>query len=440
MDDIQYADNAGVRIAYRTVGSASRDLIFVQGYITNLDTLWEDRRYRAFCERVADFSRLILFDKRGMGLSDRVETGTMEDRMDDVRAVLDAVGSERAIVMGVSEGGLLATLLAAAYPSRVESLVLIGAEVREETDPSWPWGDGTREWFERRMADWSSWGQGRDFAKRAPGLADADAEAARAWWARLERNAGNPRSIEGFRRASFGTDTRSVLPAIHVPTLVIHRRDDRVVSVEQGRYLGGHIAGARYAELGGADHLPWIDGDEIVAMVQEFVTGARPPVDVDRLLATVLFTDVVRSTEKAAELGDRRWADLLADHHEVIRREISRFRGKEVNNAGDGFLATFDGPARAVRCALSCVEEVRRLGLEIRAGVHTGEVALGPGEPSGIGIHVGARVAALARAGEVMASGTVRDLVAGSGIRFEDRGTHKLKGVPGRWKLYACAV
>ncbi len=375
-----------------------------------------------------------------MGLSDRVETGTMEDRMDDVPAVLDAYDSKRAVIMGVSEGGLLATLFAAAHPERTEALVLVGSEVREEKDDDWPWGEFTRPEFEAVMSDWTSWGEGDGFAKRAPSLADADAEAARAWWARLQLHAGNPRSIEAFARASFGTDTRAILPSIHVPTLVVHRRDDQAVLVQNGRYLAEHIEGARYVELPGTDHIPWIPRpDEILAEIQEFLTGTRPQVEVDRVLATVLFTDVVGSTARLAEVGDEHWGELLTAHHAAIRRELGRFRGEEIGTAGDGFLATFDGPARAVRCALSSVVAVRELGLEIRAGLHTGEVIRAAGSPGGIAVHIGARVAALAGAGEVLASSTVKDLVAGSDIQFSERGSHRLKGVPGRWRIYACA-
>lgn len=437
--EIRYARNGDINIAYKTVGGGPRDLIFIQGNITNLDIYWDDRRYRDFCERLAAFSRLILFDKRGMGLSDRVEIGTMDDRMDDVRAVLDAVGSGRAVVMGASEGGLLATLFAAAHPERTERLVLLGSEVREERDASWPWGEFTRAEFEDVMGDWSRWGEGDGVAKRAPSLALADAQAAREWWARLQRNAGNPRSIEAFNRASFGTDTRAILPTIHVPTLVVHRRDDRAVDVGNGRYLAQHIPAAKYVELAGIDHIPWIEPDAAINAIQEFITGSFPLVEVDRVLATVLFTDVVGSTARLAELGDHGWADLLAEHHAMIRREITRFRGEEVDTAGDGFLAMFDGPARAVHCAQSCVSAVRELGLEIRAGLHTGEVVRAAGEPGGIAVHIGARIAALAGAGEVLASSTVKDLVAGSGIRFTERGVHKLKGVPDRWRIFAVA-
>ena len=437
---IRYALNGDINIAYRTLGDGPRDLVFIQGNITNLDIYWDDRGYREFCERLARFSRLILFDKRGMGLSDRVEAGTMEDRMDDVRAVLDAVGSSRTIVMGASEGGLLATLFAAAHPNRTEALVLLGSEVREERDAEWPWGEFTRAEFEAEMGDWSRWGEGDGVGKRAPSLADADAQAAREWWARLQRNAGNQRSIEAFNRASFGTDTRAILPTIHVPTLVLHRRGDRAVDVGNGRYLAAHIDGAKYVELPGIDHIPWIGPDDILGEIEEFVTGTRPAVEEDRVLATVLFTDVVGSTARAAELGDGRWSELLAAHHAAIRRELVRFRGEEVGTAGDGFLAMFDGPARAVRCALSSVEAIRPLGIEIRAGLHTGEVVRAAGSPGGLAVHIGARVAALAGGGEVLASSTVKDLVAGSDIRFSERGAHKLKGVPGRWRIYACAT
>ncbi|MFI5261085.1 MAG: alpha/beta fold hydrolase [Candidatus Limnocylindrales bacterium] len=338
---VRYAKNGDLNIAYKLVGEGPRDLVFVQGSVTNLGVLWENDGYRRFCERLAAFSRLILFDKRGMGLSDRVEAGTMEDRMDDVRAVMDAVGSQRAAVMGVSEGGLLATLFAASHPDRTIALVLIGAETREENDAAWAWGDGTREQFEGWMADWSTWGDGAAIASLAPSLADDPGE--RDWFGRLQLQAGNPRTIEAHMRASFGTDTRAILPTIRVPTLVVHRGDDEGVHVEQGRYLAGHIPGARYVELPGRDHLPWVDSDDIVSEVEEFLTGTRPAPEPDRILATVLFTDIVASTERAAALGDRRWGELLAAHHAAVRRELERVRGRELDTAGDGFLASFDG-------------------------------------------------------------------------------------------------
>jgi pimeloyl-ACP methyl ester carboxylesterase len=433
---IRYAQNRDLNLAYTTLGNGPRDLVFVQGSITNLAVLLDDERYQAFCNRLATFSRLILFDKRGMGLSDQVETGaTMEERMDDVRAILDAVGSERAVVVGVSEGGLMATLFAASHPERTRSLVLIGAETCERNQGDWHWGDGTIEEFEASMADWSRWGEGSGIRSLAPSLAEDPT--AVAWWGRLQLQSGTPRTIKAHMQASFGTDTRAILPTIAVPTLVVHRTDDRVVQVEQGRYLAGHIPGATYVELPGADHLPWVNGEDILAEIEAFVTGERPLVEPDRVLATVLFSDIVGSTERVAALGDHRWTGLIARHHAAVRQELVRHRGIEIDTAGDGFLATFDGPARAVHCAQAIHTAVEPLELRLRIGLHTGEVErMGP-KVGGIAVHIGARVAGLADPGDVLVSSTVRDLVAGSGISFIDRGLHDLKGVPGRWRIYA---
>jgi pimeloyl-ACP methyl ester carboxylesterase/class 3 adenylate cyclase len=433
---IRYAQNGDLNLAYTTLGEGRVDLVFVQGSITNLAVLLDIEGYRAFCDRLATFSRLILFDKRGMGLSDRVETGTtMEERMDDVRAILDDLGSERAVVIGVSEGGLMATLFAASHPDRTRSLVLIGAETCERNESDWDWGDGTLEEFEASMADWSRWGEGGGIRALAPSLADDPA--AIAWWGRLQLQAGNPRTIEAHMRASFGTDTRAILPTIAVPTLVIHRTDDRGVHVEQGRYIAEHIPGATYVELPGVDHIPWVNGDDILAEIESFVTGERPLIEPDRMLATVLFSDIVGSTQRASELGDHHWTALLARHHAAVRHELVRHRGVEIDTAGDGFLATFDGPARAVHCAQAIHVAVEPLGLRLRIGLHTGEVERLGAKVSGIAVHIGARVAGLAAPGDVLVSSTVRDLVAGSGLAFRDRGLHELKGVPGRWRIYA---
>jgi len=432
----RYARNGDINIAYTTLGEGPVDLIFVQGSVSNLAVLLDDHRYRDFCDRLARFSRLILFDKRGMGLSDRVETGgSMEERMDDVRAVLDAAGSARAVVLGVSEGGLMATLFAASHPERTRSLVLVGAETFERNEDGWAWGDGTPEWFERQMADWSTWGDGAGIVHLAPSLAGDPA--AVAWWGRLQLQSGAPRTIEAHMRASFGTDTRAILPAIAVPTLVVHRTHDGGVHVEQGRFLARHIPNAKYVELDGADHLPWVGGDDILAEIEEFVTGQRPAVEPDRLLATVLFSDIVGSTERAAALGDRDWTLLLGRHHDAIRRELARHRGLEIDTAGDGFLASFDGPARGVRCAMALHAAIRPLGLELRVGLHTGEVERFGTGLGGIAVHIGARIASLADRGETLVSSTVRDLTAGSGLAFEDRGLFTLKGVPEAWRVYA---
>jgi class 3 adenylate cyclase/pimeloyl-ACP methyl ester carboxylesterase len=434
IERVRYAKNGDINIAYLTMGRGPRALVWVQGAATNIAVLLDDPDYRAFCERLAAFSRFIIFDKRGMGLSERVEAGTMEDRMDDVRAVLDAVGAEQAVIVGVSEGGLMAELFAATHPDRTESLILIGAETREENDDDWQWGDGTREWFEALMADWSTWGEGASIARLAPSIAGDPR--VRAWWGRVQLMSGNPRTIEAHSRVAFNTDTRPILPAIRVPTLVIHRTDDRGVSVEQGRYLAGHIPGARYVELPGVDHLPWVNGNDILAEIEEFVTGHRPVVEEDTILATVMFSDIVDSTVLASRLGDRRWTQLLDAHHAAVRQELQRHSGTEIDTAGDGFLATFDGPARAIRCATAIQRAVRPLELRLRIGLHTGEVQRHGDKVSGIAVHTGARIAALARPGEVLVSSTVRDLVAGSGISFEEAGAHALKGIPGEWRVY----
>jgi pimeloyl-ACP methyl ester carboxylesterase len=435
----RYAENGEVHIAYQVLGEGPLDLICVMGSITNLNVLWEDPEYRRFCERLASFSRLILFDKRGMGLSDRVRVGTLEDRMDDVRAIMDAVGSESAALFGVSEGGPMSMLFAASYPERTRALVLCGAEVKEETTGDWPWGEATREEFEAaidlgRVVD--RWGQGliADFLvpsrKGDPQL--------RELLGRLQVQAATPHDAVAFMRMAFEIDVRHVAPTVTTPTLILHRVDDMVCHVENARWVARSIEGARYVELPGADHLPWIEGDDILDEIQEFLTGVREPAAPDRMLATVLFTDVVGSTAYARELGDRRWRDLLERHNDVIRRDLERFRGVEIDTAGDGFFATFDGPARAIRCARSIVENVRSgVGLDVRSGLHTGECERSGDAVRGIAVHTGARVAAMAGAGEVLVSSTVKDLVAGSGIEFTDRGVHELKGIPGEWRLYA---
>jgi pimeloyl-ACP methyl ester carboxylesterase len=438
ISDVQYADSGGINIAYRVFGEGSIDLVFVAGAMTNLAVLWEQPDYRRFCERLASFTRLILFDKRGMGLSERVQIGTLEERMDDVRAVLDAAGSEQAALLGVSEGGPMSILFAATYPERARALILCGAEVKEERTDDWPWGESTREEFEEWIAVVPErWGKGQSLEYFVPSRQDD--EEMIAWFGRLQVQSGSPREAETIMRMAFAIDVRDVVPAVKIPTLVLHRAGDLVSHVENGRWLARTIEGARLVELPGADHAPFIDADEILDEIQEFLTGVREPAEPDRILATVLFTDIVGSTDRARELGDRRWRDLLERHNEVVRRDLDRFRGHEVDTAGDGFFATFDGPARAIRCARSVVDDVRALGLDVRAGLHTGECELSGSAVRGIAVHTGARVASMAAPGEVLVSSTVRDLVAGSGIEFADRGAHELKGIPGEWRLYAVA-
>ena len=432
---IRYARAGELNIAYQTVGEGDLDLVWVPNWLSNLDVWRDEPSFARFFDRVSSFSRLILFDRRGSGLSDPVAGApTLEERMDDIRIVMDAVGSQRAALWGFSEGSPMAALFAATYPERVSALVLYGAYARSLAADDYPWGPA------RRDGRWTiavrEWGTGSNLELFAPAVA-GDARF-REWWARFERGAASPGSVLEILRLNGEIDVRDVLSTISVPTLVIHRTGDRVVDVENGRFLAEHIPGARYVELPGDDHVPMVgDADTIIDETEEFLTGMRPGAEPDRVLATVLFTDIVDSTRRAGELGDRRWRDLLDSHHAVVRGELARFRGREVKTVGDGFLATFDGPARAIRCALAVRDAVAGLGLEVRAGLHTGEAEVMGQDVGGIAVHIAARVVAAARAGEVLASSTVRDLVVGSGIEFADRGRHALRGVPGEWRLFA---
>ncbi len=442
VSEVAFARSGDVSIAYRVVGDGPVDLVYVQGAFTHLDVYWELPAFRRYCERLGEFSRLILFDKRGMGMSDRVPGGTPLDvRMDDIRAVMDAVGSESAAIMGESEGGPLGILFAAAHPERTRALILQGGEVRERTDEDWPWGESTLEQFEANAATIPErWGtSGRGVAMRVPSIAnDPGVAGIERWWQKVQRNAATPAAWEAFARMAFEIDVRDVVPTIHVPTLIIHATGDRVCHVENARWLAKNIPGALFLEMPGEDHLPWFHPDRTLAEIREFITGSREPEEPDRVLATILFTDVVGSTELATKLGDRRWRDLLESHHAAVRAELARYRGREVDTAGDGFLAVFDGPARAIRAARAIVETVRGLGLEIRAGIHTGEIEQLPtGDIRGIAVHTGARVMSTAGPSEVLVSSSVRDLVAGSGFEFADRGSHVLKGVSEERRLYA---
>ncbi len=435
---IRYAANGDIHLAYRMLGDGPVDLVFVAGALTNLDVLWDLPEYRAWIEELASFSQVIVFDKRGMGLSDRVRIGTLEERMDDVRAIMDDAGFESAVLLGVSEGGPMSMVFAATYPERARALILTGAEVKEERTEDWPWGESTREDFERYVTIENiveAWGKGQTIGYFIPSRADD--EHAREWFGSLQLQSGSPHDAIATMRMAHEIDVRHVAPSIRTPTLILHRVDDRVCHIENARWLARHIQGSKYVELQGDTHPPFVDGADMMAEIREFLTGVREPEEPERVLATVLFTDIVGSTERARELGDRRWRDLVERHHEVVRRDLQRFRGREIDTAGDSFLATFDGPARAIRSAKAITESVRGLGLEIRAGLHTGEVELAGEAVRGIAVHTGARVAAQAAAGEVLVSQTVKDLVAGSGIEFEDRGAHQLKGIPGEWRLYA---
>jgi pimeloyl-ACP methyl ester carboxylesterase len=440
--ETRYARSGDVNIAYQVVGEGPRDLVYVPGWVSNIELMWEEPAMAHFLGRLASLSRLILFDKRGTGLSDRVsneELPTLEQRMDDVRAVLEAVGSERAALFGHSEGGNMCVLFAATYPERTAALITLGCFAkRRDPDEDYPWAP-TAENREETVADVErNWGHLRpeDVGYYAPSrVGDEQFERN---LERYFRRSASPGAAAALLRMNSYIDIREVLPTIQVPTLVLHRTGDHDVNIAEGRYLASKIPGAKLVELAGDDH--WIsagDTDAIADEIEEFLTGTRPVPEPDRVLATVLFTDIVGSTERAAELGDRRWRDLLGAHDTAVRRELERFRGNEVDTAGDGFLATFDGPARAVRCAISAGDAIRELGVEIRAGIHTGECELDGAKVRGIAVHTGARIASLAAAGEVLVSQTVKDLVSGSGLAFEDRGVHELKGVPGEWRVYA---
>jgi pimeloyl-ACP methyl ester carboxylesterase len=434
----RYARAGDVHIAYQVVGDGPFDLVFVGGIISHLDLFWEQPHSARFFERLASFSRLIVFDKRGLGISDRPSGwAPLEERMDDLRAVMDAAGSESAAIFGASEGGPLAILFAAAHPERCRSLALFGTFARMCRADDYPIGISAARMLKEFEEHVAHWGEPALLRLLAPTLwADpAEHEA----WGRFERSAASPGAILAAIRMNSEIDVRHVLPQIHVPTLVLHKRRDRAFPFAAGRYLAERIDGARFVELPGKDHAFWVDFDGLLDEVQEFFTGARVAPATDRVLATVLFTDIVDSTRRAAELGDRRWAEILERHHAVTRRHLVRFRGDEVGVAGDGFLATFDGPARAIRCACAIRAELAALGIEIRAGLHAGECERIGGKLGGIAVHIGARVAQHAAAGEVLVSGTVSDLVAGSGIEFADRGHQPLKGVPGVWRLLAVA-
>jgi class 3 adenylate cyclase len=436
-----YAKSGDVNLAYQVAGDGPFDLVWVPGWVSNMEVAWEDPYAGRFLERLASFSRLILFDKRGTGLSDHVPTDrlpTLEQRMDDVRAVMDAAGSKRAALLGASEGGVMCALFAATYPDRTSALVIYGSYAKGFATDDYPWGlldaEAAEDVIEGLPQIWDDAGGLLNIW--AP-TASGDPHARDAF-GRYLRSGASPSAVVALTRMNWEADIRHVLPVIAVPTLVIHRTEDQIVPVEAGRHLAQGIFDAKYVEFPGEDHL-WYhgDADALLDEVEEFLTGARAERAPDRVLATVLFTDIVDSTRQASELGDRAWRELLERHDALMRRELERHRGREVKTIGDGFLATFDGPARGIRCACSARDAVRELGVEMRAGLHTGECELIGDDVAGIAVNIGARVGSAAGAGEVLVSRTVTDLVAGSGIEFADRGVHALKGVPGDWQLYA---
>ena len=437
----RYAKSRELNIAYQVVGDGPFDLVYVPGWVSNIEMVWTEPNYARVLGRLASFSRLILFDKRGTGLSDRVSNDrlpTLEQRMDDVRAVMDAAGSDRAALFGHSEGGSMSILFAATYPQRSIALALYGSFAKRLRSDDYPWAPTLEERLSLADEIERGWG---DVSLEYYVPSRATDEPLRQWLSAYFRGGASPAAAAALLRMNSYNDVRAVLSAVRVPTLVLHASGDRDVKVDEGRYVAAHIEGARFLEVAGGDHIWFLSpkADEIVDALEEFLTGVRPAHEADRFLATVLFTDVVNGTVRAAELGDRRWRELVEHHHALVRGELGRHHGVEVDTAGDGFFATFDAPGRAVRCAMAIRDGVRGLMLEIRAGVHTGECEVIAGKTGGIAAIVGARVREQAAPGEVLVTSTVRDLTSGSGLVFEDRGTRALKGVPRTWQLFAAS-
>jgi class 3 adenylate cyclase/dienelactone hydrolase len=431
----KYAKSGDVHIAYRVFGDGLHDIVMIPGTLSHVELYWEMPANEYILKRLNSFARVIVFDKRGQGLSDRVAQQTLEERIGDVRAVLDAAGSKRATILGWSEGGPMSLMFAATYPERTAALVMFGTFASMSAEP---WGL-SQDRFDRFLAAVDAhWGEGILVALNAPSMVKDKAFVQ--WFGRLERAASSPGAIRELFQADYENDVRHLLPSIRVPTLIFHRKDDSLIPVAVAHHLAQNIPGAKYIELDGSDHLlqslAQDQLDLLLDEVEELITGMRHRPDSDRVLATVMFTDIVRSTERAAELGDARWRELLGNYYAVLRKELTAFRGREVNTAGDGLLATFDGPNRAIRCACAVRERLRPLGLQVRSGLHTGECELIGDDVGGIAVHIAARVAASAAPDQVLVSSTVKDLVAGSGLRFDDRGMHALKGVPDEWRLF----
>ena len=434
-----YAKSGDVHIAYQVVGEGPVDLVLIHGWTSHLEYQWEDPALARFLNRLASFSRLIVFDKRGTGLSDRVAERalpTLEQRMDDIRAVMDAAGSNRAAIFGLSEGGPLSTLFAATYPARTAALIMYGAYAKWIRSDDYPWAP-TREEHEAAFKAYEKhWGTPVGLKILAPSVAND--ERARQWYAHSLRVSASPGAGVTLYRMNIEVDVRAILPTIRVPTLILHRTGDRLIPCQAGRYMAEQIPSAEFVELPGDDHIAWIgDTEPLLAEVQEFLTGERPVLEADRVLATVLFVDIVQSTQRATAIGDSRWRDLVNNYQQQVDKEVTRLGGRVVNTAGDGVFAIFDGPARAIKCARAVKSVVGTLGLAIRCGIHIGECVIEGDDVAGIAVHIGARVAARARPGEILISSTVKDLIAGSGVECSDRGSHVLKGVAGRWRLFA---
>ena len=435
--DTRYAKSGELSIAYQEFGTSELKLVLIPGWASNVENIWTVPEFEAFADRLAQFARVILLDRRGTGLSDPVPNPpTLEERMDDVRAVIDAAGWQRAVIWGISEGGPMAMMFAATYPDRVQALVLYGTFARFSRAADYPHGfppEFTERWL---SALDRSWGTGELSRSFAPSLA-GDPQEMRLL-ARLERMAMSPGTARKQFRMLAQLDVRRVLPAIRVPTLILHRTGDKPVRVANGRYLAEHISGAKFVELPGSDHMAWVgDVGALLGEVRQFLTGERAAPEVDRILTTILFCDIVDSTQRATEIGDHEWKRLLLRFYDLADNKLNHFRGRKLDTAGDGLFAAFDGPARAVRCGASLIESARDLRLQLRVGVHTGECEVLGDKYSGIAVHLGARVAAAASPGQLLVTSTVKDLVVGSGIQFEDVGPRSLKGVSETWHLFS---
>lgn len=436
----RYTKSGDVNIAYQVVGDGARDLVYIPGFVSNVDVMWEEPGTADFLRSLASTARLIMFDKRGTGMSDPLPIDrlpTLEERMDDVRAVMDTVGSRRATLMGHSEGGNMSILFAATYPDRCEGLILIGSYAKRVWSEDYPWAPtpASREDNIRRTE--RDWGD----PERLPSYmapSRAGDQAYLDWLAKYFRLSASPQAAAHLVRVNTQIDTTAILPSIHVPTLCIYRTGDADVSIEEGRWIASRIPEAQFIELPGADHfLTAGDVEPMISEIRRFLTGGTQMPVPRRAVTTILFTDIVGSTETASRLGDSAWTRLLEEHHAIVRTELTRHRGREIDTAGDGFLATFDGPARAIAAARAICRALLAIGVEVRAGLHTGEVELLDDNVAGLAVHIGARIAALARPGEVLVSRTVKDLVAGSDVTFESRGSHHLKGIPDEWQVYA---
>jgi pimeloyl-ACP methyl ester carboxylesterase/class 3 adenylate cyclase len=434
--DVRYANAGGVNIAYQVVGDGPIDMVLVPGWLSNIEVFWEEPRVSRFLMRLASFVRLILFDKRGTGLSDRVtQAATLEERIDDVRAVMDAIGSQRAALFGYSEGGSMCALFAATHPNRVQALIMMGTYARRGRAPDYPWAPAKEEILAWTETFPKIWGTPVGIDQRAPSVAQD--LATRQWWARYLRMSASPATARALTEANLDIDIRSLLPSIRVPSLIMHSINDATIPYGAGEHLAQSIPGSKLVTLTSVDHVPFFDGaEEVIRCIEEFLTGTSQAEAINSSVQTLLFSDIIGSTETAMERGNERWTDLLEAYRRIIRAELRIYRGQEIDTAGDGFLASFDGPARAVRCATAISRGLKKIAVATRIGLHTGECEVRGKQLSGVALHIAARVAALASSDNILVSQTVKDLVAGSGLQFVDAGSHVLKGVPDERRLF----